>query len=64
MLLQMFVSKTLAQGRLWYFKITKIFIEMTSNMIYIAALGFGFKCPLKIHLNTVPPIWKANDGSG
>ena len=28
------------------------FIEMTSNMIYIVALGVGFKCPHKIHLNT------------
>ena len=28
------------------------FIEMTSNMIYIVALGGGFKCPCKIHLNT------------
>jgi hypothetical protein len=27
-------------------------IEMTSNMIYIVALGSGFKCPRKIHLNT------------
>ena len=27
-------------------------IEMTSNMIYIVALGGGFKCPRKIHLNT------------
>ena len=29
------------------------FIEMTSNMIYVVALGGGFKCPRKIHLNTV-----------
>ena len=28
------------------------FIEMTSNTIYIVALGGGFKCPRKIHLNT------------
>ena len=28
------------------------FIEMTSNMIYIVALGVGFKCPRKVHLNT------------
>ena len=28
------------------------FIEMTSNMIYTVALGVGFKCPRKIHLNT------------
>ena len=26
--------------------------ENTSNMIYIVALGVGFKCPHKIHLNT------------
>ena len=52
MLLQMFVSKILAQGRLWFFKTIKIGMEMTSNMIYIVALGVGFKCPRKIHLNT------------
>ena len=28
------------------------FIEMTSNMIHIVALGVGLKCPRKIHLNT------------
>ena len=28
------------------------FIEMTSNMIYIVALGVGLKCLCKIHLNT------------
>ena len=28
---------------------------MTSNMIYIVALGGGFKCPCKIHLNTQRP---------
>ena len=27
-------------------------IEMTSNMIYIVALGIGLKCSRKIHLNT------------
>ena len=27
-------------------------LEMTLNMIYIVALGVGFKCPCKIHLNT------------
>ena len=32
------------------------FIEMTSNMIYIVALGGGFKCPRKIHLNTQCPL--------
>jgi hypothetical protein len=31
------------------------FIEMTSNMIYNVALGGGFKCPRKIHLNTQCP---------
>ena len=30
-------------------------IEMTSNMIYIVALGGDFKCPCKIHLNTQCP---------
>jgi hypothetical protein len=32
-------------------------IEMTSNMIYIVALGVGvgLKCPRKIHLNTQCP---------
>ena len=33
----------------------KHFIEMTSNMIYIVALGVGLKCPSKIHLNTQCP---------
>ena len=28
------------------------FIVLTSKMIYIVALGIGFKCPRKIHLNT------------
>ena len=28
------------------------FIEMTSNMIYIVALGGGFICPRKLHSNT------------
>ena len=28
------------------------FKVLTSNMIYIVALGVGFKCPRKIHLNT------------
>ena len=28
------------------------FIELTSIMIHIVALGVGFKCPCKIHLNT------------
>ena len=31
------------------------FIEMTSNMIYIVALGGGFKCLRKIHLSTQCP---------
>ena len=30
-------------------------IELTSNMIYIVALGIGLKCPRKIHLNTQCP---------
>ena len=28
------------------------FLEMTSNMIHIVALGVGFKCPRKTHFNT------------
>ena len=43
--LEIFVSKILTQN---YQK----FIVLTSNMIYIIALGIGFKCPRKIHLNT------------
>ena len=31
------------------------FIEMTSNMIHIVALGVGLKCPHKMHLNTQCP---------
>ena len=30
-------------------------IEITSNMIYIVALGVGLKCLRKIHLNTQCP---------
>ena len=30
----------------------KKIIEMTTNMIYTVALGFGLKCPRKVHLNT------------
>ena len=52
--LEMSVSKILAHRRTWYFKTPKNFIEMTSHMIYIVALGGGLKCPLKIHLNTQP----------
>ena len=48
----MSVSKILTQGRLWYFKTTK---KLTSNMVYIVALGVGFKCPRKIRLNTQCP---------
>ena len=36
-------------------------IEMTSNIFIIIALGVGFKCLRKIHLNTQcppPPSWK------
>ena len=31
------------------------FPEMTSNMVYIVALGVALKCPRKIHLNTQCP---------
>ena len=50
--LEMSVSKILAHGHLWYFKTAKIFIKLTSNMIYIVAFGGGLKCPRKIYLNT------------
>jgi hypothetical protein len=43
------------------------YIEMTSNMIHIVALGGGFKCLGKIHLNTqCPPPWifRLSTGSG
>ena len=53
MLLQMSVSKVLAQRRLWYFKTTKILQKwLQTCMIYIVAFGVGLKCPRKIHLNT------------
>ena len=39
------------------------FTEMTSNMIYIVALGVAFKCPRKIHLNTQSPPLLSNKGS-
>ena len=32
------------------------FVVLTSNMIYIVALGVGFKCPHKVHLNTQCPL--------
>ena len=35
-------------------------IEITSNMIYIVALGVGLKCPCKIHLNTQCPCSTVN----
>jgi hypothetical protein len=31
------------------------FIENTSNLIYIVALGVGLKCPRKIHFNAQCP---------
>ena len=34
----------------------QIFLEMTSNIIYIVALGVGFKCPRKIHLKAQCPV--------
>ena len=42
------------------------FIEMTSNMIYIAAFGVGLKCLHKIHLNTQcpPPLFGLNNVFG
>ena len=46
MLLQMSVSKILADRRLWYFKTTKI-LQKWQNMIYIVAFGVGLKCPRK-----------------
>ena len=55
MLLKISVSKILAHGRLRYFKTTNFFLEMTSNVIYVVALGVGFKCPHKIHLKTPCP---------
>ena len=41
---------------------------MTSNMIYIVALGVGLKCPSKLHLNTqcpppTPQVFRPSDGS-
>ena len=51
--LEMSVSKILAHRRLWYIlQNYQNFIEMTSNMTYIVALGGGLKCPHKIHLNS------------
>ena len=55
MLLQMSRSKISTQGCLWYFKTSKILIEITLNMIHIVALGVGLKCPSKIHLNIQCP---------
>ena len=50
--LEMSVSKILVSMVLQNFQ---NLIEMTSNIIYIAAFGVGFKCPRKIHLNTQCP---------
>ena len=52
--LEMSVTKIMAHRRLS--KLPNL-IEMISNMIYIVALGDGFKCSCKIHLNTQ---WKGN----
>ena len=35
------------------------FIEMTSNIIYIVALGVGLKCPRKIYFSTQCPPSKS-----
>ena len=51
--LEISVSKILAHGTI---QNCQSFIVMTSNMIYIVALGSGFKCPHKIHLNTQCPL--------
>ena len=49
----MSVSKILAHGSLhMVLENYQNFIEMTSKMIHIVALGGGFKFPCKIHLNT------------
>ena len=51
--LKMSVSKILAHGSLhMVLENYQDFIEMTSKMIHIVALGGGFKCPHKIYLNT------------
>ena len=48
--LKMSVSKVLAQGRLsMILQNYQKLIKITSNMIYIVALGGGFKYPPKIH---------------
>ena len=59
--LEMSVSKILAHKHLWYCKSYQNLIEITSNMIYIIALGVGLKCPRKIYLNTQCPLLKYGD---
>ena len=51
--LEMSVSKILIDSRasMVHQNYQKILV-LTSGMIHIVALGVGFKCPRKIHLNT------------
>ena len=53
------VSKILARASMVLQNYQKL-IEITSNMIYIVALGGGFKCPCNIHLNTQ---WRGGGGN-
>ena len=45
----------LSVSKILVFQNTQNFIEMTSNMIYIVALGVALKCLHKMHLNTQCP---------
>ncbi len=44
--------KDIVSGSYFMLKNYQHFIEMTSNIIHIVALGVGYKCPHKIHLST------------
>ena len=52
MLLDMSLSKILAQGRLWYFKTIKNLSKWLQTWFTLYWLQPGFKCWRKIHLNT------------
>ena len=61
MLLQMSLSKILADRRLWYV-LQKYQNFTVQRMICTVAFGVGLKCPRKIHFNTqCPPTPRLSD---
>ena len=51
--LEMYVSKILAHWRLWYLQ---NFVEMTSNLTYIVALGSAFVFTISIQERGMGPL--------